>query len=1279
MRIKSVVRFLLRRILYIVIVLLIASAVLMGVARALTPVLNQYRDQVSYFASQQLHMPVTIEKVSGTWHWLQPMIKLKNVKIMQPDTEQPVMQVEELDIGIDLFKSLFHWRAELGTVLVEGGAFELEQQATGQWQLHGLSTTGKGNMNYTAVIAWLLNLDRIGLKKIDLTIIPLHYPMVYLSDSDLDLLTFGNRHLIEGQFNLRNHSTIPVELSARMEGSASNLKEMRSHFHILLQNIILQDWLTDVPMKNNTLTGNVSSLDIHGRSHGLRLKQLSAIFAAENIDIVHEATKKSIPIQFVSADVQLNHPTKQQWNFLLRRWQLERNGVMLPENNAQINLHFVNKNNFILDGNLNHIRLPDLQPLWHLHNPWSQKIAEMMNVLRPHGELQRLIWHVTQEPNIALTYSLQSNLSNLSWQAWQKIPGITNLNGEVQINQQQGAAILDGQQTVATFPLIFRKPITINNWNTQVNWRKQDNGWLLQSADTNFIVPSGQAKSQISLLFPNDGSSPVIDLNSNVDISQLSAADVYLYLPVGILSSQVVAWLDENILGIGETHASLVLKGKTSDFPFDKKNGAFIIQAQFKDAKLHLSPGWPIADNLVGNMLFSGRSMDIQVNDGDLSGAEILQADAKIPYMGIVQPVVLQIEGQAQGDASNAMQFLHQSPLESYLQQGLNTAQAKGPIKVNLDLTIPLAQTGTQQPSVNGAVQLNGVTANFPDWNIVIKALTGLMQFNQQGLSAQDIKGQLLGLPLNIGIVPPSAKNKQQIQINLNSILDIAMLKKQYNLPIDKFVTGQSPVTGQISIAPDKSINLLVKSNLNGIQVNLPATLKKTANQNVPLVVKGIITPKQMPQLSFTYGNQGAGLFQFATQPNYKFNAGNITFGSSQLQPLPSSGLEITGVFPVCSTQVWQNTLAQFKPLASKSATSKGWPSWLNSIALNCQQLILGNLTFNSADLNIQSNKGSYKVSVQSPQAQGTVSIPPKNSAYPIQIQFQRLYLNTSATIGATTSTPLNPSTLPLVTANIDDLRYGNRQFGQVKGSLQPQPQGATLTATISQGSALTAQLRAEWQANPVLTNMTGSMSSRDVSQALKNMGLPSNLSSQNAQANFSLSWPAAPYQIVLANLNGNVTLQLNDGIIAGLDKSTDAKVGFGRVLTMLSLQSLPDRLNASFSNAGKHGFNFTKISGQFRLQNGNAIIQQASLASSIAAIVVSGSINLANQTYDMNMMVTPHLTSSVPVAATLVGGPLVGMAAWVADKILSPAVNAIAQYQYKITGTWKNPVITKM
>ncbi|MFN7097641.1 MAG: YhdP family protein, partial [Gammaproteobacteria bacterium] len=765
MRIKLIARFVFRRILYIAIVLVIAAAVLVGSARALTPVLNKYRDQIAYFASQTLHLPVSINNVSGTWHWLQPMIKLHDVQINQPDSTMPLLQIQELDIGIDLFKSLLHWHVEPGTILIKGSSVEFIQQANHSWQLQGMVSHTKSQIKSISIFNWLLNRDRIGLKNINITVVPQHYPLLHLSNINLDLLSFGNRHLLEGEMELTQHTTIPIEISAHTYGAINNFKKFKNHFHVVLQNIVLNDWLSDIVMKKYTVTGTINTLDLHGVMRGLIVKKLIADVAGNHINITNNETKKSIPIDHITADTQLAHLKPQQWQLILHRWQLQYHGLMLPENSGEIDLNYNNKTDYDLILALNHIILSDLQPLWHLQNTDIQKVGHIMTIMQPRGELQQVQIHVMQKPNVDLNYALQVNLNNVSWLPWNEIPGLTHLSGNVKLDQAQGAATLSGQNSIITMPLVFRQPANLNAWNSEVNWHKQNNGWLLQSGNTSFSVQQGQANNQLSLFMPANGNSPDIDLTSQVDIKQLTQQDIYQYLPVGILSNTVVSWLDQNVLSLGETHATLTFKGALSHFPYDHHDGTFLITVPFQGAAVQLSPGWPVAEDIAGNMRFAGRSMDIQVSNGSLSGMHILPTRVQIPYMGVAQAVNLHIDGQAQGDASQALQFLHHSPLQQYLQQGLSTATAQGPITVNLGLTIPLAQTGNAQPVVNGRVQLKGVATRFPDWGIALNALQGVMQFGHSGLAANKITGQLMGLPLTINIVPPSKQNKQQLQI----------------------------------------------------------------------------------------------------------------------------------------------------------------------------------------------------------------------------------------------------------------------------------------------------------------------------------------------------------------------------------------------------------------------------------------------------------------------------------------------------------------------------------
>jgi uncharacterized protein YhdP len=73
------------------------------------------------------------------------------------------------------------------------------------------------------------------------------------------------------------------------------------------------------------------------------------------------------------------------------------------------------------------------------------------------------------------------------------------------------------------------------------------------------------------------------------------------------------------------------------------------------------------------------------------------------------------------------------------------------------------------------------------------------------------------------------------------------------------------------------------------------------------------------------------------------------------------------------------------------------------------------------------------------------------------------------------------------------------------------------------------------------------------------------------------------------------------------------------------------------------------------------------------AKVAISGETNLDRETLNMHVKVTPLLSDTLSVAA-FAGGPVVGAAAFVAQKLLKDPFNKIAAYQYDIVGTWDDP-----
>ena len=77
--------------------------------------------------------------------------------------------------------------------------------------------------------------------------------------------------------------------------------------------------------------------------------------------------------------------------------------------------------------------------------------------------------------------------------------------------------------------------------------------------------------------------------------------------------------------------------------------------------------------------------------------------------------------------------------------------------------------------------------------------------------------------------------------------------------------------------------------------------------------------------------------------------------------------------------------------------------------------------------------------------------------------------------------------------------------------------------------------------------------------------------------------------------------------------------------------------------------------------------------------MVLRGDINLADKTLDQNVVVMPQVGGGIALAAGLIGGPIVGVATWVADKVLTSTVLRDHGLLFHVSRPWDNPVVKSM
>jgi len=205
------------------------------------------------------------------------------------------------------------------------------------------------------------------------------------------------------------------------------------------------------------------------------------------------------------------------------------------------------------------------------------------------------------------------------------------------------------------------------------------------------------------------------------------------------------------------------------------------------------------------------------------------------------------------------------------------------------------------------------------------------------------------------------------------------------------------------------------------------------------------------------------------------------------------------------------------------------------------------------------------------------------------------------------------------------------------------------------------------------LTRINLRLETGDIGKLLTRLGHPEGVKRGTAKLEGSLSWTGSPYELDYPTMTGNLVLEAAKGQFAKLDP------GIGKLLGVMSLQSLPRRLSLDFRDVFSEGFAFDEIGGAVKIDRGNATTENFRVRGPAAHIVMRGEVDLAQETQNLRVRITPQVTESVAVAGALVGGPVAGVAAYLAQKLLKDPFGQLVSFEYDVTGSWSEPTVKRV
>jgi uncharacterized protein YhdP len=73
------------------------------------------------------------------------------------------------------------------------------------------------------------------------------------------------------------------------------------------------------------------------------------------------------------------------------------------------------------------------------------------------------------------------------------------------------------------------------------------------------------------------------------------------------------------------------------------------------------------------------------------------------------------------------------------------------------------------------------------------------------------------------------------------------------------------------------------------------------------------------------------------------------------------------------------------------------------------------------------------------------------------------------------------------------------------------------------------------------------------------------------------------------------------------------------------------------------------------------------------------GDVDLGQETQNIRVTITPQVMETVSLAGALVGGPIAGVAAYLAQQVLRDPFGKLVAYEYGVSGSWSDPVVRRL
>lgn len=933
------------------------------------------------------------------------------------------------------------------------------------------------------------------------------------------------------------------------------------------------------------------------------------------------------------------------------------------------------------------------------HVPLPRELRETVARHGIHGTLSNLsVSWSGDSPGLA-DIALKSRFAGLSSTAQPRVstdevvhaglPGFENLSGAIRMDKGSGSLDLTSSDAVLVFPGVFEEPrLALKQLVGTLHWKQ---GATLEVRAEGIRAANDDAEVTASGTYRTAASGPGgIDLTGR--ITRANASGAFRYIPL-VASAATRRWLEHALVEGRLTDGTFRVKGDLARFPFlDPADGEFRIAGRVTGATLDVAPGpadaagqaappgaiWPVLSKIDADILFERASMTITAQRGRAFDARIEQTTASIEHLG--RDATLQVRGRASGQLADMVRYVNESPVKRWIGGVTEGAELQGPARLDLTLQIPLQHAADTK--VTGAVALQGNAITLGGIPPFTRA-TGTLNFSERGVRINNLYASLLGGQARLdastrvdGALVFTAAGTAT-PAGLRPVIPIA--------PVQRLLErSQGSARYQATVAIKKGTELRIDSDLAGLAIDGIAPLRKSAQEALPLHIERTTTAAGDDLLVQVGRAVGIRIERRPDKGALRLTRGVIAL--YEPPNLPEQGLLMIATMPRVDLEAWSNLLSP-EPAADKPGRPAAADEDLriDFIALRTQELLVYGLRSNNLTLGAtRLQEGGYAVNVVSDTSTGYITWQP--SADPqaigrVKARFSRLAVPSNRERDVVEALRTPPKQIPSLDVVVDQFELSEMKLGRLELDAENIGTGSSAAWRVRRFDITNPDMKltatGEWAPTPGSadrrTQLKFDLDAIDAGGSLGRFGFPDALSKGTGRLQGEVTWSGSPLGIDYPSLAGRVTLALDNGRFLKVDAGSAA-----RLLALLSLQSLGRTLQADGGRQFAEGFAFNSIRADAVVERGVLKTDNFRMNGASAAVLMSGSVDLRNETQKLSLVVLPEIDASTAALALGVANPILGLGTFLAQLVLRDPLSKAFALQYDVSGTWTNPKIER-